>query len=185
MANHPSRFQARSLINEREFTPRRSCAPTVSAITKVGVALLMFAGLMVPGMVFAQTTVVPGTIPKVFVDVKHCQWTSTLCSGSGSVGPAANGNASIVAIYFHGTTAGLSAANFTISSVTNPGGVTPVFVSAAICAACFAEPQPSVYRLAARPAFGNWAGGTYVVLMTVTRPTGASVSVVVPLDIPF
>ena len=152
---------------------------------RVRVAFLMVAAWMIPGWVSAQTTVVPGTVPEVLVDVKHCQWSSSLCSGSGSVGAAANGNASIVAIYYRGTTAGLTGANFTINSITNPGGVTPVFVSAAICAACFAEPQPGVYRLAARPSFGNWAGGTYVVLMTITRPAGGSVTMMVPVDIPF
>jgi hypothetical protein len=146
---------------------------------------LLAATLLAPAIALAQTTVVPGALPKVLVDVGHCQWTSTLCSGSGSVGAAASGNASIVAIYYHGTTAGLAQSSFTISSVTNPGGVTPVFVSAATCPACFAEPQPGVYRLAARPAFGNWAGGTYVIVMTVTRPNGTSTSVLTPIDIPF
>ncbi len=148
------------------------------------IVLIFLAGLIGSGNVFAQTLVVPGGNPKVFVDVKHCDWSSTLCSGSGSVGSAANGNASIVAIYYQGTTPGLSQSNFSLSSVTNPGGVTPAFVSSAICAACFAEPQPGVYRLAARPVFGNWADGTYVVLLTVTRPAGGSVSVMVPIDIP-
>lgn len=145
---------------------------------------VFLAGIIGSGGLFAQTLVVPGANPKVFVDVKHCEWTSTLCSGSGSVGHAANGNASIVAIYYQGTTSGLAQSNFSLSSVTNPGGVTPVFVSSAICAACFAEPEPGVYRLAARPAFGNWADGTYVVLLTVTRPAGGSVSVMIPIDIP-
>lgn len=152
---------------------------------KLGITLIMLAGLIGSGSVFAQTLVVPGANPKVFVDVKHCDWTSSLCSGSGSVGAAANGNASIVAIYYQGTTSGLAESSFSLSPVTNPGGVTPAFVSSATCAACFAEQQPGVYRLAARPAFGNWADGTYVVLLTVTRPAGGSVSVMVPIDIPF
>lgn len=149
------------------------------------VTSLMLAALLGPAVAAAQTAVVPGAVPKVLVDVSHCQWTSTLCSGSGSVGPSASGNASIAAFYYHGTTAGLAQMNFTLSSVTNPGGVTPAFVSAATCPACFAEPQPGVYRLAVRPAFGNWAGGTYVVLLTVTRPTGGSTTALVPIDIPF
>ena len=157
-----------------------------SRTPKQRVTLILLAGLAMPGVVFAQTLVVPGTIPKVFVDVKHCERdSSTLCSGSGSVGPAANGNASIVAIYYQGTTSGLTLANFSLASVTNPGGVTPAFVSSVNCAACFAEPQPGLYRLAARPAFGNWASGTYVALLTVTRPTGGSVTTMIPIDIPF
>lgn len=147
--------------------------------------VFLFAALFLSSAALAQTTVVPGAVPKAIVDVAHCNWVSTLCSGSGSVGPASAGNASIVAFYYHGSTAGLTQTNFSISSVTNPGGVTPVFVSAATCPACFAEPQPGVYRLAMRPAFGNWAGGTYVVLLTVTRPTGASTTVLVPIEIPF
>jgi hypothetical protein len=204
MANHSSIFQMlfperlsatfakdldQTLVGmNRAFSNGKNCckpASSLAAIARIRTALLVFAVWMVPGLGSAQTIVVPGAIPKVLVDVKHCQWTSTLCSGSGSVGAAANGNASIAAIYYHGTTAGLTATNFSISSVTNPGGVTPQFVSAATCAACFSEVQPGVYRLAARPSFGNWAGGTYVVIMTVTRPAGGSTSVLVPLDIPF
>jgi hypothetical protein len=71
-------------------------------------------------------------------------------------------------------------------SITNPApGVTPAFVSTATCPACFAEPQPGVYRLAVRPSFGTWGGGSYVVLLTVTKPTGTTVEIVVPIDIPF
>ena len=157
-----------------------------SSGSRQGITLIMLAGLMCPGIASAQTLVVAGTIPKVFVDVKHCEWPSSLCSGSGSVGPAANGNASIVAIYYQGATSGLTLANFSLSSVTNPGGVTPAFISSVSCVACFSEQQPGVYRLAARPAAAtNWAGGTYVVLLTVTRPTGGSVTTMIPIDIPF
>ena len=129
---------------------------------------------------------VGGGVPRIFVDTKLCDGVATMCSGSGSVGAATNGNTSIVAIYYQGAMAGLTEANFALSSITNRGsGVTPAFVSTAVCAACFAEVQPGVYRLAARLAFGNWGGGSYVVLMTVTRPVGGSVSVMVPIDIPF
>lgn len=148
------------------------------------VAPLILAALLAPLGAAAETTVVNGGLPKVFVDVSHCQWTSTLCSGSGSIGAATGGNSSIVAFYYHGTTSGLLQSSFTLSSVTNPGGVTPVFVSSTTCPACFAEPQPGVYRLATRPAFGNWATGSYVVLLTVTRPTGVATTVLVPIDIP-
>jgi hypothetical protein len=150
-----------------------------------GIILILLAGLIVPGSAFAQTLVIPGGNPKVFVDVKHCEWASSLCSGSGSVGPAANGNASIVVIYYQGTTPGLAESNFSFGSVTNPGGVTPALVGSAACAACFSEQQPGVYRFAVRPAAGNWSGGTYVVVMTATRPAGGSVSIMVPIDIAF
>ena len=213
MATTLHRFQAPLTTRPHDFMPLRTCVRMLRALwrrvanarpglardhayresrtffssgSRQGITLIMLAGLMGPGIVSAQTLVVPGTIPKVFVDVKHCEWPSSLCSGSGSVGPAANGNASIVAIYYQGTTAGLTLANFSLASVTNPGGVTPGFVSSLTCAACFAEPQPGVYRLAARPAAAtNWAGGTYVVLLTVTRPTGGSVTMMIPIDIPF
>jgi hypothetical protein len=150
-----------------------------------GILFALLAGLIGPGSAFAQTLVVPGSNPKVFVDVKHCEWNSSFCSGSGSVGPAASGNASIVLIYYQGTTPGLAESNFSFGSVTNPGGVTPALVSSALCAACFSEQQPGVYRFAVRPAAGNWAGGTYVAVLTVTRPAGGSVSIMVPIDIPF
>lgn len=155
------------------------------ALARIAVAAV--AGLASLCSAFAQTTIVPGSVPKVLVDVAHCAGSgSTLCSGSGSVGPAADGNASIVAVYYHGVTAGLTESNFSLSSVTNRApGVTPQFVGAVTCAACFAEVQPGVYRLAARPSSGNWGGGTYVVVLTVTRPNGASTSVMVPIDIPY
>ena len=212
MATTLHRFQAPLTPRLHDFMPGRTCVRMLRALwrragnarpgltrghayreprtlffsgSRQGITLIMLAGLMCPGIASAQTLVVPGTIPKVFVDVKHCEWPSSLCSGSGSVGSAANGNASIVAIYYQGATSGLTLANFALSSVTNPGGVTPAFVSSVSCAACFSEQQPGVYRLAARPAFGNWAGGTYVALMTVTRPTGSSVTMMIPIDIPF
>ena len=155
------------------------------ALVDVILPFILLAGIIGSGGLFAQTLVVPGANPKVFVDVKHCEWASSMCSGSGSVGPAASGNASIVTIYYQGTSAGLAESSFSFGSITNPGGVTPAFVSSVTCAACFSEQQPGVYRLAARPAAGNWAGGTYVVLLTVTRPAGGSVSMMVPIDIPF
>ena len=129
---------------------------------------------------------VGGGVPRIFVDTKLCDGVATMCSGSGSVGAATNGNTSVVAIYYQGALAGLTEANFAPSSITNRGsGVTPAFVSTAVCAACFAEVQPGVYRLAARPTSRNWGGGSYVVYLSVTRPAGGSVNVMVPIDIPF
>ena len=213
MATTLHRFRAPLTTRLHDFMPGRTCVRMLRALwrraanarpgltrghayreprtmfssgSRQGITLIMLAGLMCPGIASAQTLVVAGTIPKVFVDVKHCEWPSSLCSGSGSVGPAANGNASIVAIYYQGATSGLTLANFSLSSVTNPGGVTPAFISSVSCVACFSEQQPGVYRLAARPAAAtNWAGGTYVVLLTVTRPTGGSVTTMIPIDIPF
>ena len=165
---------------------KASVAKTVGMIASLSTAVLLLGALIAQRSAVAQTLVVAGGMPRVFVDTKLCDAVSTMCSDSGSVGAAANGNTSIVAIYYQGATAGLTEANFSLSSITNRGaGVTPVFVSTATCAACFAEVQPGVYRIAARPSFGNWGGGTYVVYLTVTRPAGGSVNVMIPIDIPF
>ena len=163
-----------------------SFAKHIGISALLSTAILLLGALIAQGSAVAQTLVVGGGVPRIFVDTKLCDGAATMCSGSGSVGAAANGNTSIVAIYYQGATAGLTAGNFTLSSITNRGsGVTPAFVSTAVCAACFSEVEPGIYRLAARPSFGNWGGGTYVVLMTVTRPVGGSVNVMVPIDIPF
>ena len=148
---------------------------------------LVLTSLVASGTVSAATQVVPGLKNGlVLVDVDHCMQSSTLCLGTGSVGPAADGNTSIVAVHIHLGTVGLAASAFSLSSITNPApGVTPAFVSATTCPACFAEPQPGVYRLAVRPPFGTWGGGSYVVLLTVMKPTGTPVDIVVPIDIPF
>jgi hypothetical protein len=148
---------------------------------------LALTGLVVSGTALAATRVVPGLKNGiVLVDVDHCNQISTLCTDSGSVGPAADGNTSIVAVHIQLGTVGLAESAFALSSVTNAApGVTPAFVSTATCPACFAEPQPGVYRLAVRPPFGTWGGGSYVVLLTVTKPTGNTVEIVVPIDIPF
>ena len=55
----------------------------------------------------------------------------------------------------------------------------------AACAACIEQHSPGVYRLAVRPPFGTWGGGSYVVLLTVTKPMGNTVEILVPIDIPF
>jgi len=133
---------------------------------------------------FAETLVIPGLGITVFVDVDHCSQTSSLCSGSGSVGPAAGGNDSIVAIVIHTTRTGLAETAFSLTSITNAGsGITPQFVTTATCAACFLEVEPRVYRLAARPSSGNWGAGTYMVLLKVVTP-GPDKAVVAPIDIP-
>ena len=123
---------------------------------------LVCTSLVASGTVSAATQVVPGLKNGiVLVDVDHCNQTSTLCTDSGSVGPAVDGNTSIVAVHIQLGTVGLAASAFALSSITNAApGVTPAFVSAATCPACFAEPQPGVYRLAVRPPFGTWGGGS-------------------------
>ncbi|NIA69225.1 hypothetical protein HBA54_11550 [Pelagibius litoralis] len=126
----------------------------------------------------------------VLVHVDHCASGSTLCTGSSSSGEAAAGNDSIVEVIVHakrpnGTPfAGLAESAFSLTSITNQGaGVTPVFVGSAICAACFLEVEPGVYRLASRPSFGTWGAGTYSVLLKVTNGN-ATRQVVVPIHIP-
>ena len=80
---------------------------------------------------------------------------------------------------------GLLEADFVLSSVTNQApGVTPAFVDTLSCASCFSEPQAGLYRLAARPPFGGWGAGSYVVLLEVTVPSGAVRQIPVPIDIP-
>jgi hypothetical protein len=163
-----------------------SVTKNIGIIALLSTAVLLIGAIIAQSSAVAQTLVVAGGVPRIFVDTKLCDGVATMCSDSGSVGAATNGNTSIVAIYYQGTTAGLTAANFTLSAITNRGlGVTPAFVGTATCASCFAEVQPGVYRLAARPTASNWGGGTYVVYLTVTRPVGGSVSVMVPIDIPF
>lgn len=160
-------------------------------IGKTLAVLLACTVLMTASGAAAQSTlVVSGTFLDILVDVDHCDTSSSLCGGSGSIGAAADGNDSIVAVYVHvkgafgNPISGLLEADFSLNSVTNPGGVMPIFVSSAICAACFAEPEPGVYRLAARTAFGDWSAGTYVTLLEVTYPNGNVRQVPVPIDIP-
>ena len=89
----------------------------IGALLSTGILLL--GALVAQGSANAQTLVLGGGVPRIFVDTKLCDGTATMCSGSGSVGAAANGNASIVVIYYQGATGGLTAANFTLSSITN------------------------------------------------------------------
>ena len=139
-----------------------------------------------------DTTIIPGNNLDVFVDIDTCAQSFTWCSDSGSVGPAAAGNDSVVGVYVHVKNAsgapvgGLPETVFSLSSITNPSpGVTPAFVGTAVCAACIAEQQTGVYRLAARPSFGNWGAGTYVVVLELGSVPGAPVfQTVVPIDIP-
>lgn len=163
----------------------------MQSISKTLVALLACTALLTASGAAAQSTLVlSGIFLDVLVDVDHCDTSSTLCFGSGSSGPAADANDSIVAVYVHVKGAlgnpitGLAEADFSLSAVTNPGGVSPIFVGSAVCAACFAEPELGVYRLAARPVSGDWTAGTYVAVLEVTYPNGNVRQVAVPIDIP-
>jgi hypothetical protein len=154
---------------------------SVVAVVLLGMLLTAFVG----GAAAGPSLVIPGQAISVVLDVDHCTQSSTLCTGSASVGAAASGNDSIVAVYVQVAASGLAETDFALGSITNAApGVTPAFVTTAVCAACFAEPQPGVYRLAARPSFGFWGSGTYVVQLTVTLPAGAVRRAVVPIDIP-
>ena len=140
----------------------------------------------------ADTLVVPGNNLDVFVDIDTCAQGFTWCSGSGSVGPAAAGNDSVVGVVIHvkrnnGTPVSGAPENFfALSSITNPApGVTPVFVDSVTCPACFSEPETGVYRLAARPSSGNWGEGTYMVLLEFGPAGTPFFQTVVPFDIPM
>jgi hypothetical protein len=156
--------------------------------------ILAFTALLASASAQAdETLVVSGRFLDVFVDVDHCVTGSVLCTDSGSVGPAADFNDSIVVVVVHvkgplgNPVGGLLEADFSLGSITNPGGVTPGFVDSLSCPSCFAEPQTGVYRLAARPAIlgSTWRDGTYMALLEVTVPSGAVRQTVVPMDIPL
>ncbi len=168
---------------------RNASTPRPLARTFVLAALLLAAAALPAAA--SDTLVVGGRLMNLHVDVDHCEWGSTLCSGSGSIGPAADGNDSIVMVTIHlrapsgGPITGLAETSFNTLAITNPGGVTPVFVRTATCAACFAEPEPGVYRLALRPAFGLWSAGSYVTVVEVGGGGGNSTAEVISIDIPF
>ena len=152
--------------------------------------LMMVAFLAMTAIANAQTTVAIGQNLGVVLDIDACTSGFDFCSDSGSVGPAASSNNSVISVVVqvkrnNGTPfTGLTESSFSISSITNAGfGVTPAFVPTATCASCFLEVEPGVYRLAARPAFGDWGDGTYVSLIEVS--SGAvSRQTIVPIDIP-
>jgi len=153
--------------------------------------LILATSLMVTAIANAETVTASARNLNAIVDVDHCSiFGSTLCSGSGSVGAAASSNDSIVSVIIHATApngtpmTGLPELNFNIFSVTNASGAPLVFVRAAVCAACFAEPEPGVYRFAVRPSAGNWGAGTYIQRIEVTALGGAARQIVIPIDIP-
>lgn len=163
---------------------RNFCA-SVSLALLASIALLTQSGPADadPSAVFTKNL-------DVLVHVDTCAWGPSWCSGSGSSGEAAAGNNSVVEVIVHakrpnGTPfAGLAESAFSLTSITNPvPGVTPVFVNSATCAACFLEVEPGVYRLASRPAFGNWGAGSYTVLLKVTNGN-VTRQVTLPIHIP-
>ena len=69
-------------------------------IGKTLAALLAFAALLTATGAAAQgTLVVSNRFLDVLVDIDHCDSSSSLCFDSGSVGPAASGNDSVVAFH--------------------------------------------------------------------------------------
>jgi len=154
--------------------------------------ILAFAALLAGATAQAgETLVISGRFLDVFVDLDTCEQTFTWCSDSGSVGPAADGNDSVVVVAIHvkgplgNPVTGLLESDFTLRSITNAASPSPVFVDSLSCAACFAEPEAGVYRLAVRPAWNTWGDGTYMSLLEVTVPSGAIRQSVIPFDIPL
>lgn len=152
--------------------------------------LIIATSMVISAIANAQPAVVTGANLNVIVDVDACLQGYDFCTDSGSSGPAADGNDSVVSVVIQVTrnngtpVSGLLETAFSISSITNSGpGVSPVFVPLASCVSCFMEPEPGVYRLATRPSFGNWGDGTYVALVAVT--SGAVTrQTIIPIDIP-
>jgi len=152
--------------------------------------LIIATSMVISAIANAQPAVVTGQNLNVIVDVDACLQGFDFCTDSGSSGPAADGNNSVVSVVIQVTrnngtpVSGLLETNFSISSITNSGpGVSPVFVPLASCVSCFMEPEPGVYRLAARPSFGNWGDGTYVALIEVASGAVAR-QTIIPIDIP-
>ena len=157
----------------------------------LAVLLAGFSLLSVNAAAAQDTFVVSSRFLNVLVDIDHCESTSSLCSGSGSVGAAAGGNDSIVAFHIQvngplgNPVGGLLETDFVLSGVTNQvPGVTPAFVDTVTCPACFAEPEQGVYRLAVRPSSFDWGAGSYVVQLEVTVPSGSVRQIPVSIDIP-
>lgn len=139
-----------------------------------------------------QTVTLSNLSLEVVLDVDLCASAGqALCGGSGSSGAAAVGNDSVIAVYVQAKRAdgspvgGLAESAFATTAIANPPpGVSSAFVSTAVCAACFAEQATGVYRLAMRPSSGDWAEGTYIVLLQVTAGGGVSRQILFPIDIP-
>ena len=153
--------------------------------------LIFLTAMLVSAIASAQSVVVPSVSLDAMLDIDHCDSAgSVLCGGTGSSGAAAVGNDSVIAAYVQVKLAnglpvgGLTESAFATYAIANPPlGISPVFVSSTVCAACFAEQTTGVYRLAMRPTSGNWSAGTYVVLLQVTGG-GAIRQLLLPIDIP-
>ena len=154
--------------------------------------LILVTALATTAIANAQTVVVPGQNLDVVLDIDLCDSAGqVLCGGSGSTGAAAVGNDSIIGVYIQAKLAngtpvsGLTETAFSLYAIANPPtGVNLAFVQTSVCTACFAEQTTGVYRLAIRPVTGNWAEGTYVVLLQVTTTGGITRQLLVPVDIP-
>lgn len=155
-------------------------------------SLMLVTFLAVTAIANAQPAVVADDNLVVVVDVDVCDAGGLdMCTDTGSLVTAAAGNSSVVAVIVqvkrnNGTpVAGLAEGDFSLNTVTNRApAADPIFVSTAVCANCFWEPQPGVYRLGVQPAFGGiWGEGTYTTLLRVSSGN-VTREVVIPIDIP-
>lgn len=155
----------------------------------IGLASVAFAALTAaPSQ--ADVFIVNHDRLNVIVDMDACDNTSlTLCSGTGSTSGATASNNAVAIVHVHvhlpngSPISGLTQSDFRLTAITNGGsGVTPGFVASATCGACFAEPEPGVYRLAARPTFGDWGDGSYVTLLDVSIPSGNTRQTIIPFE---
>lgn len=152
--------------------------------------LLLTITLSLPLFAGDTTVVTSGRVAfAVLVDEDMCVAPGiSMCVDTGSAVPAASGNSSVVGIHVHlrnrnGPITGLAELDFEVYAVTNPNGTSPVFARTGLCASCFSEPQPGVYRLAIKPANGNWITGTWVTKLEVSLPNGVA-ETIIPIDIP-
>lgn len=140
----------------------------------------------------AETVIVPGENLHVIVDIDHCALAgSVVCGGTGSaLVPAAAGNDSVVLMIVQVKAAngnavgGLTESDFALSAIINPPpGVSLSIVDSTVCPACFSELPTGAYRMAVRPAAGNWGEGTYITHLEVSNASGASARTVIPINI--
>ena len=139
---------------------------------------------------WADTVIVPGENLHVVIDIDHCDQSTLVCGGTGSVGAAATTNDSVVVMIVQvkanngNAVGGLALTDFALDTVlAATGGVGLLIVDAATCPLCFSELPTGTYRLAVRPTFGNWGTGTYVTHLEVSNASGASARTVIPINI--
>ena len=155
-------------------------------------SLMLVSFLVSVAIANAQPAIVADDNLIVVVDVDVCDAGGLdMCTDTGSLVAAAAGNSSVVAVIVQvkrnndNPLAGLAEGDFSLHTVTNRApAADPIFISTVVCASCFVEPQPGVYRLGVQPAFGGiWGEGTYTTLLRVTSGN-FSREVVIPIDIP-